>query len=369
MRVSVRVKKGHFYLEIYDRGLRRWEALGITESSDPKQSKDSWRMAEVLRSKREHQIVSGEWGLLDPLEGKRPVVDYCRDLATVMGPKTHLPKSLKYLEEYAAGIQIGAINERWLEGYKGHLLAAEALGKTTASHYFAALCFALKRAERDRLIPRNPADAVARIPVLEAMKVYLTEAELQALADHPLGGVLGAEIMRGFFFAVYVGLRVSDVEGLTWGRVERGPKPRVMMLQEKTQVVVGIPLSASAWSLIEDRVIHRHDAGLCEGDGWYEAGGGGSAAGDREDEARVGNPGELLFFFGPDARDKRGCDRRNTDNAARNGLRGARLTPRRAPRRRLSRGASGFSVSGWLSRGFRASGRPGTSRQGGRRPR
>ncbi|MEI6385232.1 MAG: phage integrase SAM-like domain-containing protein [Spirochaetota bacterium] len=210
-------------------------------------------------SNREHQIVSGEWGLLDPIEGKRPVVDYCRDLATVMGPKTHLPKSLKYLEEYAAGIQIRAINERWLEGYKGHLLAAPALGKTTASHYFAALCFALKRAERDRLIPRNPADAVARIPVPEAMKVYLTETELQALADHPLGGVLGAEIMRGFFFAVYVGLRVSDVEGLTWGRVERGAKPRLMMLQEKTQVVVGIPLSASAWSLIEDRVIHRHD--------------------------------------------------------------------------------------------------------------
>ena len=87
MGVSVRINKGRYYLDISANGQRKWESLGLTVSSDPKQEKETLRLAEIIRSKREQQLVSGEWGLLDPLEGKHSLVSYCEDLARGMGIK------------------------------------------------------------------------------------------------------------------------------------------------------------------------------------------------------------------------------------------------------------------------------------------
>jgi integrase len=95
--------------------------------------------------------------------------------------------------------------------------------------------------------------------VPEAVKAQLTIEELEALAAHPLGGRLGAAITRGFFFTVYTGLRVSDVAAMSWGMIERLPKPLLMKRQEKTERVVGVPLSPAAWALIKDDAIHPRD--------------------------------------------------------------------------------------------------------------
>jgi integrase len=259
MGVKIRQKRNKLYLDIYWQGMRRWEATKLTVTADKAQQKEVMRLAEVLRSKRELQLVSGEWGLLDPVEGKRSLVSYAEELAEGMNPKTHLPKVLRYLREYAGPLQIGAVTEKWLDDFKAWILSRPDLGKTTASHYFAAVCFVFKRAERDRIIPRNPADAVARIPVPEPRKEHLSAEELARLVATPLNGALGYEIYRGFLFACMVGLRISDISSLRWGDIERTPRPQILKRQEKTDHVVGIPINESAWHIIDDSAIHHRE--------------------------------------------------------------------------------------------------------------
>ena len=260
MSVKIREKpNGYLYLDIYRRGHgRRWESLGIQVGKDTKTRKEAYRLAEKIRAKREFQIVSGEHGIVDPNSGRLPIVSLAEQMAAVTDRKNPIPKCIPYLREYAKGVQLGAINERWLEGYQRFLLAQESLGPSTASKYYAAVVQVLKRAVRDRLIPRNPADAVKGIRVPESHHDYLTASEIDLMVPIQVGGELGKEVKRAFLLAIMTGLRKADISSLTWGEIERETLV-VHKRQKKTGRVVSIPLSDSAWALINDNALHKRD--------------------------------------------------------------------------------------------------------------
>ena len=258
MSVHVRVKSGHYYLDIYHQGKRRWESLHLSVSTDPQQNKETKRLAEIIRSQKEQQLVSGDWNLLDPIEGKRTLVSYAEELAEGQSAKNPLPKSLSYLRLYAKGILVGSVTERWVDGYRAFLLEREEIGPATAAKYLSALGYVLKHATRDRIIPHNPAEGVKGISVPEPMKVYLTPTEIGQLASKPIGGDLGAEVRNAFLFATYTGLRVSDLRSLQWGDVGREPL-QLHKRQQKTKRIVDIPLHEAAWKIIDDGTIHRRD--------------------------------------------------------------------------------------------------------------
>ncbi len=256
MGVKIRERRnGKLFLDIIHNGVRRRESLGLTLGPDAQTNKETLHVASVIRQRRELAIISNEHGLLDPNEGKRPLVAYAEELAAKDAPKNPLPKSLRYLKEYAGAISLGAVNERWLDGYRAFLLERDAIGKATASKYFSALGMVLRRAVRDLILPRNPMEAVRGISTPEAVKVYLTGEELERLARTPLGGDLGAEVKRAFLFAAFTGLRVSDLKALTWGGIDRGAM-QIVKRQEKTGRVVNIPLHGAAYALIHDKALH-----------------------------------------------------------------------------------------------------------------
>lgn len=259
MGVKVREKRGKLYLDVYSCGKRTWEALGLTLTDDPKQNKEVMRLAEVCRSKRETQIVSGEWGLLDPVSGKKSLYSFMQELGSKRDSKDKINKCLHYLEQYPGGaaVHIAQINERWVEGFQNYLLKETGLSQTTAYNYAAAIRFSLKRAVRDNIIPRNPAASVKGITLPESEKVFLNRDEIQRLANTPIGGVLGAEVRRGFLFSCFTGLRVSDIKTLTWGDIEREPV-QIKKRQQKTGRFVIIPLNPNAWEIINDGAIHKH---------------------------------------------------------------------------------------------------------------
>jgi len=258
MSVKIREKRGRLYLVINHQGRRHMEALGLSLGPDSQTNKETRKVAEIIRQRRELAIVSGEHGLIDPNEGKKALIAYAEALAEKQDAKNPLPKSLHYLRDYAKEITLGAINERWVDGYRDFLLEQETLGKSTASKYLSALGMILRRAVRDMVIPRNPADAVKGITAPEVVKVYLTAEELAKLAQTPIGGELGAEVKRAFLFAALTGLRVSDVRSLAWGDIDRDAL-QLLKRQEKTGRVVSVPLHADAWGLINDKAIHRRD--------------------------------------------------------------------------------------------------------------
>jgi integrase len=258
MGVKIRINKRKFYLDIHINGRRTWESLHLSVSTDKKQNKEIMHLAEICRSKREAQIISGEWGLLDPIEGKRSLYGYMEELGKSRDKKDQVNKVLKYLKEYQGGnIAIGQVTEKWIDDFQTYLLKETELSKTTASRYSSAIRFALRKAARDRVIPRNPADGVKAIPIPESDKVFLIPGEIQQLASTEMGGALGAEIKRAFLFGCFTGLRISDLKSLTWGDIIREPL-QIAKRQEKTGRKVFIPLHTTAWGIINDGAIHNH---------------------------------------------------------------------------------------------------------------
>jgi integrase len=216
------------------------------------------RLAEICKSKREAQILSGEWGMVDPVGGKQTLIEYMKGIAEGRGQNDFAHKAVKYLEEFPGGkIAIGSVTEKWLEEFQEYLLKETKLSKKTIAHYSGAVRYALRKAARDRIIPRNPAVGVKGVSVPESDKVYLTAPEIQTLANVPIKGELGAEVRNAFLFGCYTGLRISDLKTLAWGDIQRDP-PLINKLQEKTGQKAFVPLHPIAWSIIADKELHHY---------------------------------------------------------------------------------------------------------------
>jgi integrase len=258
MGVKIRVSRGKLFLDIYWQGVRKWENLHLSLPADKQTAKETMRLADIIRAKREQQLVAGEFGLQDIIAGKQGLVEYATKLASTQNKKNPLPKSVRYLKQYAGTVTLGGVTATWLDGYRSFLLKQDALGGATASKYLSVLKGVIHQAIRDRLIIRDPCESVKGIKVPEAMTQHLTFSEIERLAKTPIGGDLGAEVKKAFLFACFTGLRVSDLRGLKWGNIERDPMA-LRMVQQKTKTIVKIPMAVTAWAIIDDKKIHHAD--------------------------------------------------------------------------------------------------------------
>jgi len=258
MGVSIRVNRGKLYLDIFHNGQRKWESLGLTLPTDRTQKAEIMRLAEICKSKREAQILTGEWGMVDPVSGKQTLIEYMNGIAQGRGQNDFTHKAVKHLEGFPGGsIAIGSVTEKWLEEFQEYLLKETELSKKTIAHYSGAVRYALRKAARDRIIPRNPAVGVKGVSVPESDKIYLTAPEVQSLANAPLAGELGAEIKQAFLFGCYTGFRISDLKTLVWGDIQRDPL-QINKRQEKTERKAFVPLHAVAWGIIDDKRLHGY---------------------------------------------------------------------------------------------------------------
>jgi hypothetical protein len=76
MGVSIRTQRGKLYLDIHANGKRTWESLKLTLTEDQNHNREAMRLAGIARNRREEQLFSGEWGLLDPINGKKTLYAY-----------------------------------------------------------------------------------------------------------------------------------------------------------------------------------------------------------------------------------------------------------------------------------------------------
>ena len=81
MGVNIWENRGKLYLDIWYNGRRKRESLGLTLPADKVQRAEIMRLAEVCKSKREAQILSGEWGMVDPVSGKQTLIEYMNGIA------------------------------------------------------------------------------------------------------------------------------------------------------------------------------------------------------------------------------------------------------------------------------------------------
>jgi hypothetical protein len=156
MGVNIWENRGKLYLDIWHNGRRKRESLGLTLPADKTQRAEIMRLAEVCKSKREAQILTGEWGMVDPVSGKQTLIEYMNGIADGKGQNDFTHKAVKYLEDFPGGnISLGGVTEKWLEDFQDYLLKETGLSKKTIAHYSGAVRYALRKAARDRIIPGN----------------------------------------------------------------------------------------------------------------------------------------------------------------------------------------------------------------------
>jgi len=256
MSVKVREKRGKLYLDIYQSGKRTWESLHLELTKDKTQDKEIWRLAEICRSKRETQLLTGAWNINDPIAGKISLIGYMEEYSKNYKSPNTVGCCIKYIKEFHSGsIQLIQVTSKWVDDFQGFLLKKDNLSQGSAAFYARLLRSALKRAVAKEMILKNPADVVQKISSPEPEMIFLNIDEVKALARIVIDDPYGAEVRRAFLFGCYTGLRISDLETLTWGKIETNPM-QIIKSQEKTKNTAYIPLNKSAQALIVDGKPH-----------------------------------------------------------------------------------------------------------------
>jgi integrase len=260
MGVKIREKRGKLYLDIYGGGKRVWEALHLTLTADKNQNREIMRLAEICRSKRETQLLAGSWDIQDPVAGRKKLVTYLEECAEERANNDYITGCIRYLKKYANGetIQLSQITPQFIDGFQKFLLAGNSLSAMTAYDYSKAARMALRKAVKENILIKNPAESVKGLPEPETDLIFLNIEEVQKLARTGLAGELGAEIKKAFIFACYTGLRISDIKSLKWGDIETNPR-QIIKRQKKTRRAVYIPLKEIAWAIIDDSADHNPD--------------------------------------------------------------------------------------------------------------
>lgn len=255
MGIHIRKKGGKLYLDIYQNGKRVWEALHLTLTSDKEHNKNVMRLAEICKSKREMQMVAGEWGIQDLTAGRISIYEYAVKIADMPNRSASIKPCAAKIKDYHSGnIQLSAISPEWVKGFQNYLQNDCKLALSTASGYFTALKTILNQAVKDNILQKSPASIIANIKAPEKAIMFLTLDELTrlyAVANEPEW----CDCARAFLFGYYTGLRFSDLQTLTWGMINLNPL-QLAKIQKKTEAPVYVPLKEEAWALINDGKEH-----------------------------------------------------------------------------------------------------------------
>jgi integrase len=250
MGVKVREKRGKLYLDIYNNGKRSWESLHLTLTKDKAQNKELMRLADICRSQRESQLLTGKWNIQDQISGKKKFVTFIEEHTKDYSSPGVMKSFLRHVKNFYTGdtVLLSQITSKWVTDFQEYLEKESGLSQMSAAHYSKILHATIKKAVQAGVIARNPCENIKRITEPETDLVYLNIDEIQKLADTKPADVDG-EIRRAFLFACHTGLRVCDLETITWGDIETNPM-QIIKRQVKTKTAVYIPLSDTVKKLI-----------------------------------------------------------------------------------------------------------------------
>jgi integrase len=189
-------------------------------------------------------------------------VQYFRDLinrrrSTVANTTAnHWGIMLRHVEAFADGkpIRFGDLTPQWLSQFREFLMTApvnkgKTLSPNTQKVYLTIFKTVLHTAYKEEILPTDLTLKIEAIKGEETQRVYLTEKELQHLANTPCRN---DDTRRAALFSALTGLRYSDILKLTWGEVD-STEMRIEFRQKKTKSVMYLPISQYALALCGER--------------------------------------------------------------------------------------------------------------------
>lgn len=227
------------YLDINYNGKRKTEALKLflvpeLTAKDKQRNKETMMLAKSMQANRLVEIQKGRAGFSNDVKSKTLLKDwleYFKQLKLKNGQSasnaTTVNNIILHTTIYKGEkIRLCDVDKNYCLGFIDYLSTAYTTGRnkpkrmaaSTARLYFNTFVTALNQAVRDEYIPFNPTDRLSledKRPINKKSepRVYLLEEEVRALTTAKCGNEM---VKRAFFFSCFCGLRISDVDKLTW---------------------------------------------------------------------------------------------------------------------------------------------------------
>ena len=263
------------YLDTYRNGQRDYEFLKlylIPERTDLDRERNAQTLtaANAIKAQRIIELTNSEAGVKNLHRGKMLLFAYM-DKSIKEAPTVHkgngyatMLRNTKYqlglyLGSKAETLQMKDISPDLCRGFISYLKGAKVttgrpLSKVTIYHYTRFFNGILKEAVADEIIPSNPMEKLKKNELSkrpDVKKTYLSADEVATLieTDYPKD-----DIKRAFLFACFTGLRISDIEALTWGNLKgSGNSMKLEIVMKKTDEPLDMRLSSHALLFLPDR--------------------------------------------------------------------------------------------------------------------
>lgn len=273
------------YLDIYRDGERKKEYLKLYLNperpgveADKVANQITLDAANAIKAQRIREIIGGEAGikdragkylqLLDWMQQRQDRADKAAQDAgrkasnTAEGIKTARTHLQHYLDAAYKGraVTLAQVDKDFCTGFAAYLKdapqrwGAGTLSPNTAALYYSNFEAAMNEAYKKGLISVNPCalvDISEKPQSQPSERDYLTAEELKTLAAAPAPN---EQVKAAFLFSCFCGLRLSDIEGLTWGDIrQNGDTWQVETRMQKTRQILYLPLSDAARRFLPER--------------------------------------------------------------------------------------------------------------------
>jgi integrase len=157
---------------------------------------------------------------------------------------------------YNLDIKFGDLTVQFVEDFKSYLLSLTVRGnkkihQNTAKSYFTPFRTALNAAYKFEHISRDLCKVVSDIKMIETTREFMTEDEVKKLINTPCKDEL---VRRASMFAIYSGLRLSDIIALQWNQILfDNNEARLNIRQQKTNGINHLPLNPESIKYLGER--------------------------------------------------------------------------------------------------------------------
>ncbi|MGB6647056.1 MAG: site-specific integrase [Bacteroidota bacterium] len=250
-----RYPSGHvtLFLDINHAGIRKKEALGLSLAGDRFHNRETLKMAEEIRARRELDLLAESHEVTLTSKRKQNFVEYyerLRETKLSSNTRQSWKDALHHLLEFAGEpLTFARMNREFFEDFKAHLLKTKTrrekqISTNSAQIYFSRIKTALNQAVKDNIVSQNPASLVS-IRKEQHLPVFLTLDEIRKLDETPCSN---ATVKVAFLFGCFTGLRYSDICALTWDKIKDG---FLEFRQKKTGHPERLPLSKQAREILK----------------------------------------------------------------------------------------------------------------------
>jgi integrase len=229
------------YLDRRSGGRKEYITLNLYLSeNDIQGNKVNVSKAIAYRDRLESDSVDKDLGLTTRWKKRSSFIEYA---LTIAQQKDQRWKSaVREISAFANGsLTFSAIDNKWVADFRDYLLKKHT--QNTAWAYFGVYKALINRAYKEEIIDRIPGYGES-IRLVRHERVFLTLDELKAIARVDIY----PDVRDAFIFGCYTGLRISDIEQLTWDSVADG---YLSIMQKKTREQVRNKLPATAQGILD----------------------------------------------------------------------------------------------------------------------